>query len=255
MKRRSVFIGLMVSLVFILIIAPLYAGAAGHSTHWGYEGDIGPAHWGDLSPEFKACKEGKSQSPVDIRNPVKAALKPIEFHYKTTPLKVINNGHTIKVDYERGSYIVVNGKRYDLLQFHFHTPSENTVNGKPYDMEAHLVHKSEDGQLAVVAVFMKKGKENSFIKTIWRHLPVHGGSEKIVSSIKINVADFLPKNKAYYAFDGSLTTPPCTEGVKWLVLKTPVEVSEAQVKKFALIFKMNARPTQPLYGRVIKVSE
>jgi carbonic anhydrase len=255
MKRRSVFIGLVVLLVLILVPPVLHAGSGGHSTHWGYEGDIGPAHWGDLSPEFKACKEGKCQSPIDIRNPIKAKLNPIEFHYNSTPLKVINNGHTIKVDYEKRSYIIVNGKKYNLLQFHFHTPSENIVNGKPYDMEAHLVHRSDDGQLAVIAVFMKKGQENSFIKTIWDYLPMHEGIEKTVNSIKINVKDFLPEKKSYYAFDGSLTTPPCTEGVKWFVLKTPVEVSEAQIKKFASIFKMNARPTQPLHGRVIKVSD
>ncbi len=254
MKGKSGLSVFVFVIMLILLTSPLYAGGHGKGVHWGYEGNIGPAHWGDLSHDFRLCKEGKSQSPVDIRDTIKADLKEIEFHYSDTPLRIINNGHAIQVNYNKGSYIIVNGKRFDLLQFHFHHPSENTVNGKPYDMEAHLVHKSNDGQLAVVAVFMKKGKSSPFIQTIWNHIPEEQGHEQAYN-IKINVYDFLPKDKSYYAFEGSLTTPPCSEGVQWLVLKNPVEVSADQIKKFSSYYKMNARPTQPLNGRVIKESK
>jgi carbonic anhydrase len=231
-----------------------FAGGHGHSAHWGYEGEIGPAHWGDLSPEYSACKEGKMQSPVDITGAVKADLDDIEFNYNDVPLMIINNGHAIQVNYAGDSSIEVNGKEYKLLQFHFHGPSENTVNGKPYDMEAHLVHKSSDGELAVVAVFMKKGKKNDFIQTLWKYMPEEEGKERSVRSVKINASQLLPADKTYYSFTGSLTTPPCSEGVKWMVMKTPIEVSAKQIAKFSSIFEMNARPVQPLNGRIIKVS-
>lgn len=250
MKRMAVLSVLILSLLFY--VSPVFSGTHGQGVHWGYEGASGPAHWGDLSEDFKACKEGRSQSPVDINNTVKEKLPSIEFHYNNSTLKIINNGHTIKVNYAKGSYIIVNGKKYNLLQFHFHRPSENTVKGKHFDMEAHLVHKSDDGELAVVAVFMKEGKQNVFIKKVWDHLPEKVGHEENFKNVLINVSDFLPDNKEYYAFDGSLTTPPCTEGVKWLVLQTPVEVSAKQIKRFESFYRMNARPTQLLNGRVIK---
>lgn len=249
MKRRFVFLVLIMGL--LLYVSPL-SGATHQGVHWGYEGEAGPTHWGDLSPEFRTCKEGKSQSPVDIRNTVKEKLPSIEFHYSNSILNIINNGHTIKVNYSKGSYIIINGKKYNLLQFHFHRPSENTVKGKHFDMEAHLVHRSDDGELAVVAVFMKEGKENAFIKRVWEHLPEKMGHEEKFNDVVVNVSDFLPESRAYYAFEGSLTTPPCTEGVKWFVLQTPVEVSANQIKRFESFYRMNARPTQPLNGRIIK---
>jgi len=240
----------------VMMVTPSFAHSGGHEhgVHWGYEGDTGPEHWGDLSEEFKMCKIGKSQSPVDISGTVKESLPPIEFHYRSSPLEIINNGHTIQVNYEEGSYVKINGKKYNLLQFHFHAPSEHTVNGKHFDMEAHLVHKSDDGKLAVIGVFMKEGAKNNFIQTLWDNIPDKVGAEKSMKHIKINAMDLLPENRAYYKYSGSLTTPPCTEGVDWNIMVTPVKLSRDQIDKFRTFYKMNARPTQPLHGRVIKES-
>lgn len=244
-------LGLM---VFILFLSSPQAFGGGKGAQWGYEGSTGPAHWGDLSKEFRLCKEGKSQSPVNIVNPVKERLPKIEFHYKSTPLSIINNGHTIKVNYTQGSYIIYNGRRYDLLQFHFHRPSENTVNGKHFDMEAHLVHKGDGGELLVVAIFLKEGKRHPLIQRLWQYIPEEIGHKKHYRDVRIDISSLLPNEKGYYFFSGSLTTPPCTEGVKWIVLKRPVEVSKDQVERFEGFYRMNARPVQPLNGRRIRES-
>ena len=249
------FIGSFV-ILSVMMVSPSFAhsGEHGHGAHWSYEGNTGPAHWGDLSDEFKTCKLGKKQSPIDISSTERAPLTPIEFHYKSAPLRIINNGHSIQVNYEEGSYVKIDGKRYNLLQFHFHAPSEHTVNGKHFDMEAHLVHKSDDGKLAVIGVFMKEGAKNSFIQTLWDNIPHKVGEEKSVEHVKINAQDLLPASKKYYKYSGSLTTPPCTEGVDWNIMVAPIEVSKDQIDKFRTFYKMNARPTQPLHGRVIKES-
>ncbi len=239
--------------VIILFVLSFKVFGSG-KVHWGYEGEIGPAYWGDLSEEFRLCKEGKSQSPVDIVNTVKEDIPDVQFHYSPAPLSIINNGHTVKVNYLEGSYIVYQGKRYNLVQFHFHRPSENTVNGKHFDMEAHLVHKGSNGELVVVAVFLKEGDENPLIQKLWENIPEEIGHKKVNKEISIDVSRLLPKDKGYYLFEGSLTTPPCTEGVKWIVLKEAVKVSKAQIERFEHFYKMNARPTQPLNKRVIKES-
>lgn len=231
------------------------AGHGGeHGAHWAYEGDTGPAHWGDLKPEFAACKDGKSQSPVDIAGAVKADLPAIETHYDDTTLRVINNGHAIQANYDNGSYAIIGGKRYDLLQFHFHGPSENTVDGKAFPLEAHLVHKSEDGTLAVIGVLYKEGKENKTIGEVWKNIPKEQGKEEVVEGKKISVKGVMPSDKTYYHFSGSLTTPPCTEDVSWNVLTTPVEISTQQIEEFRKYYKNSARPVQPLHGRVINTN-
>jgi len=245
-------------MVPLSIVDLSYAGSqatSGHSVHWGYEGAGGPAHWGDLGKKFALCKAGKGQSPVDITGAVKADLAPIKTSYKDVPLRVINNGHTIKVNYVEGSTAVIGGKTYSLLQFHFHGPSENIVDGKAFPLEAHLVHKSEDGDLAVIGVFLKEGKKNDLIQAIWNNIPDKVGPERTAKGIKINASSLLPSNQEYYNFTGSLTTPPCSEGVSWNVMTTPIEVSAEQIAKFAFYYKMNARPVQPLNNRVIKVSK
>lgn len=232
------------------------AGSTGHEheVHWTYEGETGPERWGDLKPEFSACKAGHGQSPIDITGAVKADLPGIEAHYGDTTLRVINNGHAIQADYDKGSYAVIGGKRYDLLQFHFHGPSENTVEGKAFPLEGHLVHKSEDGKLAVIGVLYKEGKENKTIGAVWKNVPQEQGTEKAAKDEKINAQGIMPEAMAYYHFDGSLTTPPCTEGVSWNVLKTPVEISAKQIEEFRKYYKNSARPVQPLHGRVVNVS-
>jgi carbonic anhydrase len=244
--------------VFALVLTVgLFAGVSygGHAVHWGYEGEGGPEHWAELSPEYEACGQGAMQSPIDIRDARSADLPDISFLYEASPLRIIDNGHAIQVNYAEGSSITIDGKKYRLLQFHFHAPSENSVMGERYAMEAHLVHKSDDGQLAVVAVFMKKGGENAFIQTLWDNIPDGKGRENEVSGTSINAAELLPADRTYYRFTGSLTTPPCSEGVLWNVLKTPIELSEEQLAAFTARYSMNARPVQPLNGRVVEVGK
>jgi len=249
------YLGWGVVCVFLVFVAGGVVSAGhGGSAHWGYEGEAGPEHWGDLSPEFAACKTGEEQSPVDITGAAKADLPAIGFDYHDASLAIINNGHAIQVNYGKGSSITIGDRKYELLQFHFHAPSENVVNGKPYDMEAHLVHKDAEGNLAVVAVFMKKGEKNGFIQTLWDNAPGEVGHEKLASGVTVNAGGLLPGDKSYYSFPGSLTTPPCTEGVSWSVLKTPVEISGEQLAAFNSFYKMNARPPQPLNMRAIKAS-
>lgn len=227
----------------------------GHSIHWSYEGEYGPEHWGDIKPEYSKCKGGESQSPVGIALTDKAKLQSINVNYYATPLKIINNGHTVQVNCRNGSYMAIGNKRYELLQFHFHSHSEHKINGRSYAMEAHFVHKGENGNLAVVGVLMNEGKGNDFIKTLWSNLPKDEGKAHVVADVKINANQLLPNDMSYYTYSGSLTTPPCSEGVNWFILKTPIEVSKVEVDKFTSLFKHDARPIQPLHGRVVKESE
>jgi len=228
--------------------------AAHKAVHWSYSGAGAPQFWGDLKPEFGTCGSGKHQSPIDISTATITALPKIQFDYHATPLRVVNNGHSIQVNYQRGSSVVVDGKRYDLMQIHFHTPSEHTMGGKAYPMVAHLVHKAADGELLVIAVLMQAGAGNPLIERIWQQLPSEAGQMKIADEQSINVAGLLPKDATYFTYTGSLTTPPCTEGVKWIVLSAPVTVSEAQVDRFAALFPHNARPVEPLNGRTVLFS-
>lgn len=223
--------------------------------HWGYSGPSAPQQWGSLDPAFSTCKLGKHQSPIDIHGAKAADLPAIQFDYKPSPLKVIDNGHTIQVNYAPGSTIDVGGSRYELVQFHFHHPSEEKVNGKAHPMVAHLVHKNAEGKLAVVAVLLDKGGSSEVIDAIWKNLPKEKEKEATVAGVTIDVAKLLPANRGYYAFEGSLTTPPCSEDVRWLVLKTPVKIASAQVAAFGKLYPMNARPTQPLNGRALQASK
>ncbi|HEO65932.1 MAG TPA: carbonic anhydrase family protein [Spirochaetes bacterium] len=223
----------------------------GHTkkAHWSYEGDNGPSHWGTLAKMFTMCSKGRQQSPIDVTGATDSpSLPSLEFNYKATPLKIKNNGHTVQLDYQEGSYLKIGDQTYQLLQFHFHSPSEHTLNGKSFAMEAHLVHRNKLGQLAVVGLFIKKGAENPFIKKLWKHLPKTKG---VVNEAKdlVNVLNALPKKKSYYSYSGSLTTPPCSEGVKWMILETPMELSEQQIEAFKAVFSGTARPVQPLNKR------
>ncbi|HEX3141898.1 MAG TPA: carbonic anhydrase family protein [Rhizobacter sp.] len=221
--------------------------------HWAYSGHGAPAKWGELDEAFATCKLGQLQSPIDIHGAKVGDLPAIKFDYKPSPLKVIDNGHTIQVNYAPGSTIEVNGARYELQQFHFHKPSEEKINGKAHAMVAHLVHKGADGKLAVVAVLLDKGGANPTINTIWKNLPKEKEKEASVDAT-VDAAALLPANKGYYTFEGSLTTPPCSEGVRWFVLKTPVKITESEIVAFGKLYPMNARPTQPLHGRPISAT-
>jgi carbonic anhydrase len=231
------------------------ARKAGHGTapHWSYEGEGAPAAWGSLKPEFATCANGTRQSPIDIRGGIRVDLEPIQFDYRPASFQVIDNGHTVQVNLAPGNSIVVSGRRYELLQFHFHRPSEEAINGRRYEMVAHLVHKDADGKLAVVAVLLDQGKAHPMVQLVWNSLPLEQ-AETVQAPVPIDMNLMLPDDRRYYTYMGSLTTPPCSEGVRWMVLKQPASLSADQAAVFARLYPMNARPVQQAGGRLIKES-
>jgi carbonic anhydrase len=236
-------------------------------TPWEYEGPKGPEHWSDLDPAYAACNRGKEQSPIDIQSAEKAPLPALRFDSKIGPLKyLVNNGHTIRVNYHdapgTGSFLIVGEKRYQLTQFHFHRPSEEHIHGKAFDMVAHLMYQSSDREVVGVAVLLKAGKANATIGQIWEHMPKteskvltdFSHQEEEIAGVEINPAGLLPHDVAYYTYMGALTAPPCTESVRWYVLKTPVDLSAKQITAFAHLYPHDVRPVQPLNGRVVQES-
>jgi carbonic anhydrase len=247
--RASRLIGI-VCCTFVLIVRS--AAQEQHPAHnWDYGEAHGPSHWGDLNPEFTQCKMGHQQSPIDIRNPRKEALPAIQFNYKPSPLHIIDNGHTIQVNYAPGSFILVGKTKYALRQFHFHRPSEEKINGQGFDMTLHLVHMDENGKLAVVAVLLQEGTDNALVRELWSNLPQEKEKEELFDKIQIDISSILPADRGYYTFSGSLTTPPCSEDVVWFVLKHPVTISAAEIDRFSQLYRNDARPTQPSYDRVV----
>ena len=238
-------------LVGLAAAAPLVAA----DVEWGYEGKIGPEHWGELDPSFAQCSEGHEQSPVNLSRSTPSDLPDIEFDYAPIVTESVhNNGHTVEVKVEPGSSITVAGKSYELVQFHWHAPSEHSVEqGARYDMELHLVHRSGAGELAVVGVFIRRGRHHRALRPIWDVLPRSADEEHVIE-VELSDSDLLPADRRYFRYPGSLTTPPCTEGVAWHVLAQPIEMSAAQVNRFLRVLDrscclQNARPTQPLGGR------
>jgi len=221
----------------------------GHSVHWDYAGEMGPENWGD---EFPTCGKGTKQSPLNITGPFEKSKDVLVVNYKEGPLKILNNGHTIQVNVEPGSTLKINKDVYNLLQFHFHRPSEEQVDGKPMAMVAHFVHKNADGKLAVLGVLLNDGKDNAAIQTLWNNAPKAEGPEVVVDKMKFDPSSLVPTALTHYSYEGSLTTPPCTEGVNFYILKTPVDIGKKQVVDFP--FKRNARPVQPLNGRKINAN-
>ncbi|HKW61913.1 MAG TPA: carbonic anhydrase family protein [Candidatus Acidoferrum sp.] len=244
-------------LLAILLLTTAARAAQEHNAKhsWDYGEGLGPSHWGDLRPEFATCKTGHRQSPIDIRNPQKSDLPPIRFDYKPSPLHIIDNGHTIMVNYAPGSSIFVGGQKYGLKQFHFHRPSEEKINGKTFAMTVHLVHADEKGKLAVVAVLLQQGEDNPLMRELWKDLPREQEKEERLDNIEIDASRILPSNGGYYTFSGSLTTPPCSEDVTWFVLKHPVTVSAEGIEQFSQLYRNNVRPTQPLYDRIVLESQ
>ena len=220
----------------------------GHA-HWDYAGEMGPENWGD---EFPTCGKGTKQSPLNITGPFEKSKDVLTVSYKQGPLKILNNGHTIQVNVEPGSTLKINKDVYNLLQFHFHRPSEEQIDGKPMAMVAHFVHKNAEGKLAVLGVLLNDGKDNAAIQTLWNNAPKSEGPEVVVDGVKFDPSSLVPAALTHYSYEGSLTTPPCTEGVNFYILKTPVDISENQVVDFP--FKRNARPVQPLNGRKINAN-
>ncbi len=243
------------SVALILTGTTQAGGNHGHSS-WSYGGETGPEAWADLKSEYSACK-GSQQSPIDIvpKQALESDLSKIKFNWSDSTLQVKNNGHTIQANYDEGSSIKVNGDKFDLLQFHFHAPSEHALNGKLYDMEAHFVHKADNGELAVVGVFFKEGKENKALAPIWENMP-HQIETKSIAGIKINGEDLLPRDtKEYFHYMGSLTTPPCSEVVNWYVLAEPIEASKEQIEAFSKVIHANNRPVQPLNRRFVLAND
>lgn len=229
-------------------------GAAAHGTaHWSYEGEGGPLMWGKLNPDYAKCDIGERQSPIDIRDGIHVDLDPLTFDYKPSRFSVIDNGHTIQVNLSAGNYINVSGRTYELVQFHFHKPSEERVNGKGFEMVAHMVHKDGDGKLAVVAVLIERGKAQALVQSVWNNLPLEK-NQAVQALSTMDLSQILPTRRDYYTYMGSLTTPPCSEGVLWLVMKEAIEISPEQLAIFSRLYPMNARPIQKPSGRLIKES-
>jgi carbonic anhydrase len=217
--------------------------------HWGYEGEAGPENWANLSPEYAICRTGRRQTPIDIMDLAEAELANLELEYQDSPLKVVNNGHTIQANVAPGSMMTVGKRNFQLVQFHFHAPSEHAMNGRRFEMELHLVHKDEWGHLGVLGVWMKKGERHPALQTVWEHMPRDAKAER--QGPKFNPKSLLPADLGYYRYSGSLTTPPCAEGVSWYVCRAPISVGEDQIRAFTKIFPMNARPIQKRNDRPV----
>ena len=225
----------------------------GHAAHWDYKGTAGPAAWGGLKPEFSLCNTGQRQSPIDIRGGLAVDLDPVRFDYQASRFGVIDNGHTVQVNLAAGNAIEVGGKRFELLQFHFHRPSEERIDGRQFEMSLHLVHKDEQGRLAVVALLFDKGQSHPVLQKVWNNLPLER-NEEAAARVPLEMNELLPADRRYFTFMGSLTTPPCSEGVQWIVMRQPVTLTAEQIDIFAHIYPMNARPVQSASGRRIMQS-
>jgi len=240
MDRRHLLKGLVG-----LALCPLCSskGFAAEGAHWSYEGATGPEKWGDLDAAAKVCSAGSQQSPIDIGAAIKAQLPPLRIGWAKKADTIVNNGHTIQLNFGAGSTLSLGKENYTLVQFHFHRPSEHTIDGKNYPMEVHFVHRNAAGGLAVIGVLMATGKANPTFGKIVATMPQHEGPETKADPM-IDPSRLLPANLSYYRYTGSLTTPPCSEVVEWLLLTTPIQVAEADVAGFAKLYAMNARPVQ-----------
>jgi carbonic anhydrase len=228
---------------------------------WHYEGAEGPDHWGELSSRFQVCRDGRTQSPIDIPLPVQVQVTPaLTFQFPPASLRIahhehvadgINNGHTIQINYDDGDSLRVGDMAYELVQYHFHDPSEHTIAGRQFPMEMHMVHRAYSGDLAVVGVLIELGRHNDAFEPVWANLPRTKGVETHYEHVMVDVDALLPASRTSYRYDGSLTTPPCTEGVKWIVLTTPIELDAAQIATFTSLIHDNSRPLQPLNDRLV----
>jgi carbonic anhydrase len=254
----------------VLIAAAIWIPAAAQAqwkTPWSYEGASGSEHWSELDPDYAVCNLGMAQSPIDIQNTQRADLPALRFDFKSAPLKyLVNNGKTIRVNYHdapgAGNVLQVGEERYQLVQFHFHRPSEEYIHGRRFDMVAHLMLKTADGKAAGVAVLMRAGRSNAVVQQLWKYMPTKESTvlpdfshqEQEIAGVEVNPTGLLPRDLGYYVYEGSVTAPPCTEGVTWYVLKTPVDISPKQIEAFARLYPHDVRPLQPLNGRLVKES-
>ena len=250
--RQSLNFSTLVAGLVLVLMTPLLSAGEG-APHWGYEGEEGPEHWGEIAEAYRMCSEGKNQSPIDLSREVRAESPELVFEYYSNDLNEINNGHTIQQNIKPGSFLRIpdRGTNFELKQFHFHSPSEHTVAGKSFAMEMHFVHMDEDGSLMVVGVLVDEGEEHPVLKKLWSFMPESTG-ETSEQPIGIEETDLLPPTTDYFSYAGSLTTPPCSEGVKWIVLKTPIEASAEQIATFKQrVGPATNRPVQPHNARII----
>ena len=244
--RISLPFALLCTALFATLLTALLFNALAADSPWSYSGDTGPAQWGALASDYALCADGSAQSPIDIRAASALDLADIDFHYDASANNIFNNGHTIQVNIDPGSHIVYNGISYNLLQFHFHHPSEHTINGEATPLEIHFVHQDPNsGMLAVVGIMLTEGEaDNAAYAAVFDHLPAEVG-EPMAQGAALDLATLLPETRAFYTYQGSLTMLPCSEIVRWLLLDSPVALSAEQIAAFAALYPDNARPTQP----------
>lgn len=250
----SLFIGGLLSISILLNIFFFFFGPKNETEthpHWTYTGYTGPENWGELSPEFETCKTGLNQSPINLKESLKSDLKPIAINYQNSPLNIINNGHTIQINYSSGSTINVDNETYDLLQFHFHNPSEHRLEGNSFPLEIHLVHRNQYGKLAVLGIFIESGKHNNNLDPILTAIPNNSGPEKAFPKTVINVKNLLPPVNGFYRYFGSLTTPPCSERVRWIVFEQAIQADSQQIATLSKVLGGNNRPIQELNERFL----
>ncbi len=232
---------------------PAEGAGAQRTPEFSYAGADGPQAWGELSPDYAACADGSAQSPIDLVDAVPRPLPDLQLDYRRGPLSLKNTVHTVQADETPGSSVTVDGQRFPLVQFHLHEPSEHTVEGRRFDGELHLVHRDDAGRIAVVSVLLTAGEPDAALAPFIDALPADAGATAEVADF--DPSALLPATRRTFRYEGSLTTPPCTEGVRWLVMTTPVEVSRAQLDAFREVISENDRPLQPLHGRELLVDD
>ncbi|MFP5234573.1 MAG: carbonic anhydrase [Acidobacteriota bacterium] len=245
------------SALICLLLGATLAGAQADSTGWTYTGRTGPINWSKLDPAYRACSQGREQSPVDIRGAhLNTSLQPLEFHYLAGSVTVENTGNLIVVHVNPGSYMVSGGTRYELDHLEFHHPSEHAVRGRLTDMDVELVHKSAEGKMAIISVrlALDRGDPNATLATLWEHLPTKPHTTEKVPGM-VNPGGFLPGDRGYWTYMGSLTTPPCTEGVRWFVMEQALSISRDQLQAIERLFRVSSRPLEDLHGRRIEANE
>jgi len=233
--------------------APSARKGVDNASAWAYEGAAGPQAWGELKPEFALCAKGQRQSPIDLQGGLSVDLEPVRFHYQASRFAVVDNGRTVKVTMATGNAIELGGGRYELQYFTFHRPGEGRIDGREFEMSLHLVHRNEQGRLAVVALLLDPGPPHPAVQQVLNNLPLERHDE-VQARVALDVAELLPADRRYYTYMGSLSTPPCSEGVQWVVMRHPVTVSPEQIELFARLYPMNARPVQAAGGRRIMQS-
>lgn len=239
----------LICLAWILLAIPAIA-----TPIWSYEGTSDPGHWSELQSDYSLCATGQSQSPINLRSQdLSSNHETLNVDYHSSPLDEVNNGRTVTVNYAAGNTLTVNNQTYELVQFHFHAPSEHRINNKSSAMEMHLVHKNAANELAVLGVMIQPGAANPLLDEIWENMPAV--EEENAPNLEIDVRSLLPRDRSFYHYQGSLTTPPCSESVNWAILKQPIQASRQQISTFKSRFHANARPVQALNNRSIQFSD